>query len=201
MKNINYIVNGVLVIAVIVLFVLQFSGKKGGKEEQVVLMGDSATVVLPVAYINTDSLLQKYKYAIELNETRMSKMEGIKATLNQKEQQLTAEFLEFQRKVENNAFLTRERAQQEQERLARKQHELETYAGRTQEEFARETMKVNQQLSDTIISLLKEFNTPKKYQIIFSNSGVDNILYADDVYNVTVEVTEYLNSRFTSSPK
>jgi len=200
MKSANYIINGVLAVAVIILFILQFSGKKGNKEDQPVITGDSTTVRLPIAYVNTDTLIQNYKYAIELTDAHMSKMESIKATLSQREQSFTAELLEFRRKYENNAFLSAERMQQEQDRLTKKQQDLENYAARTQEDFTRETLKMNQQLSDTVISLLKVFNQSSKYQVIFNNSGADNILIADDVYDITSDVLEFLNSKYVSSP-
>jgi outer membrane protein len=43
---------------------------------------------------------------------------------------------------------------------------------------------------------LKQFNTPKKYEYILSNAGTDNILYADEKYDITTEIIEYLNARY-----
>ena len=41
-----------------------------------------------------------------------------------------------------------------------------------------------------------EFNKDKGYQIIYSNTGSDNILFADDKYDITKEVTEFLNKKY-----
>lgn len=202
MKNTNYIINGILAVAVIILFILHFTGKKGsGGEPLAITGGDSTSVSLPVAYINTDTLLLNYNFAKDLNDGLMRKIESSRANIGQKTQQLQAEILDFRKKLENNAFLSRERAEQEEARLAKKEQELREHMSRTQNEFDMEQMKVNQQLSDTVITILKDYNQAKKYQIIFSNAGKDNILLANDAYDITTEVLEYLNKRYTPIEK
>ena len=52
------------------------------------------------------------------------------------------------------------------------------------------------ELSDTVKVRLVEFNKDKGYQIIYSNTGSDNILFADDKYDITQEVTEFLNKKY-----
>ena len=200
--NKNYIINGVLGIAVIVLFILHFTGKNSACENNVAVMGDSTVVKLPIAYINTDSLLLNYGYAQDLNETLIRKAESSRANLNQRGNKLQADMLEFQRKYDNNAFLTPERAQQEHANLTKRQQELQDQMERSQQELALEQMKMNQQMTDTITAALEDFNKVPKYQIIFNNVGGNStMLLVDNAYNITAEVTEYLNSRYTPAKK
>ena len=202
MKNTNYIINGILAVAVVVLFVLQFSNKKSESSTPVAgFSGDSSRVVLPIAYINADTLLINYRYAIDLNDILMNKIENLRADANQRAQRLSAEVVEFQRKVEMNAFATRERAVSEQQRLEKKQVDLQELMARNQNELDMERMKINQQLSDTVVAALKLFNKDKKYQVIFSNAGQDNILLADPIYDVTREVLAFLNNRYVPIAK
>ena len=50
MKNVNYIINGVLAVAVVILFVMQFSGKKEVSETKAVATETGDTIsTLPVA--------------------------------------------------------------------------------------------------------------------------------------------------------
>jgi outer membrane protein len=44
---------------------------------------------------------------------------------------------------------------------------------------------------------LREFNKAKGYQVIYGKKN-DNILFADNVYDITGEVIEYLNKLYTS---
>ena len=198
----NYIINGLLGLAVIVLFILHFTGRKASSKGDMAQAGDSTVVLLPIAYINSDSLLLNYNYAKDLNETLIRKVESSKANLKQKGNKLQADMLEFQRKYDNNAFLTPERAQQEHASLVKRQQDLQEQMERSQQELALEQMRMNQQMTDTVIAALGEFNKDGKYQIIFNNMGGNStMLFVNQAYNVTAEVTEYLNNRYVSSPK
>lgn len=198
MKNINYIINGVLAVAVVILFVMQFSNKKETRNVRPVASGENLTGTLPVAYVNVDSLLENYNYAKDLNEIILKKSENSRASVNQKATSLRSEMQEFQRKIENNAFLTRERAEQEQQRLLQKQQELQELDARLSQELMNEQQKLNEQLRDTVVAQLKVFNKDKGYQIIYSNTLGDNILLANDIYDITAEVLDYLNKNYST---
>lgn len=195
MKYTNYII-AALIVAVIALYVLHFIDRKGTTPSEGITTSDSIAVRLPIAFIRTDSLLTNYNFYKDLNEASLKKLEGQRSTINQRTQQFQKEVLDFQQKAQNNAFLTRERMNQEEVRLGRKQQELEEYAARAEQELAREQIKMQQQLTDTIMAALKVFNTPQKYQVIFSNVGTDNFFYADDSYDITQEIINFLNGRY-----
>ncbi|MDD4432933.1 MAG: OmpH family outer membrane protein [Parabacteroides sp.] len=201
MKNINYIINGVLALAVVILFVLQFTGKKESGVTKTFTAEESASGLLPIAYVNVDSLLLNYNYSKDLNEIIIKKQENSRASVNQKLRSLQTEMQDFQRKVENNAFLTRERAEQEQARLMKKQQELQDFDNRLAQELVSEQQRLNEQLRDTLVSQLRVYNKDKGYQVILSNTMGDNILLAGDSYDITKEVIEYLNKNYAPASK
>ena len=201
MKNINYIINGVLALAVVILFVLQFTGKKESGVTRTFTAEENASGLLPIAYVNVDSLLLNYNYSKDLNEIIIKKQENSRASVNQKLRALQVEMQDFQRKVENNAFLTRERAEQEQARLVKKQQELQDFDSRLAQELVAEQQRLNEQLRDTLVSQLKVYNKDKGYQVILSNTMGDNILLAGDSYDITQEVIEYLNKNYAPASK
>jgi len=198
MKNSNYIINGILVIAIIVLFLLQFTGKKSGtkQSETKEITSESANFHLPIAYIRTDSLLSNYKFFIDLNDASIKKLEDRKLDINKRTEALRTRIANYYQKAQMNAFISQERQQQEQNTLASAQQDLDNYISQSTQEMQAEQNKMQQQLIDTIVVALKIFNTPKKYEMILSNAGTDNILYADDSYDITKEVTEFLNARY-----
>ncbi|MDD2799473.1 MAG: OmpH family outer membrane protein [Bacteroidales bacterium] len=200
MKNINLITNGVLLVAVIVLFALHFSNhEKSEVQGELITVGDSVKYAkLPIAYINVDSLLTNYNFAKDLNEALLRKQENSRASLNEKAKVLQGEMADFQKKVENNAFLSRERAENEQRRLMGKQQELQQMEQRLSSELMVQQQKMNEQLRDTVNAFLKEYNKEKGYHLILSNTMFDNVLYAKDSYNITNDVIEKLNARYTS---
>ena len=198
-KNNAYVMGAILAVAILILYILHFTsapGKNGVKKGDYMTMMNDSSITLPVAYVNVDSLLMNYNFAKDLNEALMRTEESSRASLTQKERELNAAAQEFQRKLQNNAFLSQERAEQEQQRILKMQQEYQQMAERLSQEFALEQQKLNMELSDTVKVRLVEFNKNKGYQIIYSNTMSDNILFADDKYNITKEVIEFLNKKY-----
>jgi outer membrane protein len=199
MKKFSIISNIVLFVAVVVLYVLHFSSVTTcckAKENEPQQKTFSSKGALPIAYVNVDSLLSNYTFAKDANQRLLSKGESSRATLNAKAKVLQGEMMEFQRKVQNNAFLSRDRAEQEQARLVNKQRELENLDKTLTQELMKEQQKLNEQMRDTIDIFLKQYNKGKNIQIIFSNTMKDNILYANKTYDITKDVIKELNERY-----
>jgi outer membrane protein len=58
---------------------------------------------------------------------------------------------------------------------------------------------MNEQLRDSIYKFLQEYNKDHKYQMILSNTMNDNIMVADNAYNITNEVVELLNAKYVKA--
>lgn len=199
MKNLSLVISGILAVAIVILFILFFKAKTNTDDAPSLKFESDTTVSLPVAYVNIDSVLTNYEYAKEASGALMKKTEASRASLNSKQKQLINEQNEFQRKYQNNAFLSQERAQQEAARIQKLGADLERTAGRLDNELAMEQMRVNNQLADSVRLCIKEFNKTANYHIIFSNSGLDNILYADEKYNITQQIIDLLNTRHAAA--
>jgi outer membrane protein len=201
MKNVNTIVNCVLSVGLIVLYILFFTGKDktaSGKHAQ---SSDTASYSgdLPLAYINVDSLLENYNYSKDLNEVLIRKRENAQATLTERARKLDAEMKEFQRKRENNAFLSEQSFRNQQQALLKKQQDLQKLEENLSQQIAKEQQNMNDQLRDKIYRFLREYNKDKKYQMILSNTMNDNIMVAEPTYNITNEVVELLNSKYVKT--
>ena len=197
MKSFSIIACTAFAMSVTILF--SSCNKKVAKADEVAVNAKNTTNngKLPVAYINVDSLLLHYQFAKDANESLIRKQEDSRLKINTSARQLQAEMADFQRKLENNAFLSRDRAQQEQTRLQKKQQDLQQMDADLSKQLVQIQQKLNEQLRDTINKFLKEYNKDKKYALIFSNTSNDNILYADKSYDITEEVTKILNERFS----
>lgn len=155
---------------------------------------------LKIAYVDIDSLLLNYDLWNDLNEEMIRKEENVRVTLNEKAKDLEADFAEFERKLNNNGFVSRERAESEQNRILKKRQDLEELQNRLSEELTIENNKNNILFRDSINAFVQEYNKQHGYNIILSRLG-DNILYIDKPMNITQEITDGLNARYKKFKK
>ncbi len=195
MNKIQLTINIILVAAVAALFVLFFTAKPAC-DAPAQASAELPEGQLPIAYLNLDSLLVQYTFAVEANEKLMSKQEDARLKLNTRANNLQKEMADFQHKLENNAFLSRERAEAAQQKLIKKQQDLQELEAKLTQDIMVENQKLNLQLRDTLNNFLKEYNAAGKYQIIFANTASDNVLLAQPGHDITPEVVAALNARY-----
>ena len=179
----------------------QCAGNKGESSQTAVPVAATGTTNMKIAYVEIDSLLTKYRFWNDLNELMIKKEENIRTTLNEKAKALDAAMKEFQRKYENNGFVSAESAQQQQNRIIKQQQDLQALQEKLSKDLADENQKNSLQLRDSINSFLKIYNKDKGYSLIISNTGFDNLLYADPAYNITQEIVDGLNARYSGINK
>ncbi len=203
--KLNYFFRGVLSSFIILAFVQCESKAKETKpattKTQAVTSGNTSSAKLNIAYINVDSLLMGYNYAIDLNEALLRKQENARATINEKGKSLEKEVTDFQRKIKSNAFLSEERAQQEATRIQKLEQNLNELSNRLNNELMVEQQKMNVLLNDSVTNFLTQFNKVKNYDMIFTNTLNDNIIIAKPQYDITHEVLEELNLRYKPKSK
>ena len=199
MKRLNYLMNGLAALALIVLFA-QCAGNTDKQTTNAPAQAGGLSE-MKIAYVEIDTLLAKYNYCIDLNEAMVKKSENVRMTLNQKANSLNKEKQDFQKKVENNAFLSQDRAQQEYNRLVKLEQDLQELSNKLQNGLMEENNKNSLQFRDSINAFLKEYNKTHGYSLIFSNTGFDNLLYADSAFNITEEIVNGLNARYSPVKK
>ena len=200
MKKTNFILNGLMALAFGVMFA-QCAGNNNASTTSAPVAGATGSSNMKIAFVEIDSLLTKYNFWNDLSEQMLKKEENIRTTLNEKGKKLEAEAREFERKINNNGFVSRERAEQEQARLMKQQQELQELQQKLTNELAAENQKNSLELRDSINSFLKVYNQTKGYDLIISNTAFDNLLYGNPAYNITNEIVEGLNARYTPSVK
>lgn len=192
MKSIKTIISTLCATAVVLAFTqCNQPAQQASVVTQVVC---DSTPALKIAYVDIDTLLTSYDLWIELNEEMIRKEENVRATLNEKAKSLQADYEDFERKLNNNAFVTRERAEAEQNRILKKREELEALQERLTNELAIENNKNSLLFRDSINAYIRDYNKEHGYNIILSRIG-DNILYIDYAMNITQDIIDGLNAR------
>lgn len=190
MKNLSLGINIILVLAVAGLYVLQFSGKKS--KVIATPVNDNASIV----YINTDSLLLNYNMAKDLNEAFFKKQEDRRTALNIKVKALEKEAAAFQTKVQNNGFLSRERAEKAQKTLIVKRETLQKIQADYNQKSMTEQREINNKLFSTITNYIQKYNTEHNHDLILSTTKGGNVFYAKTGFDVTKSVLEGLNKEY-----
>lgn len=199
MKRLNYLVNGLAALAFAVLF-SQCAGQANNQATTTTAPAEGLSG-MKIAYVEIDTLLAKYNFCVDLNEVMVKKSENVRLTLNKKAKELESQKQDWQNKVQNGAYLTNERAEQEYNRIVKLEQDLQALSNKLQNELLAENEKNSLQLRDSINSFLNEYNKSKGYSMILSNTGFDNLLYADESLNITKEIVDGLNARYNPATK
>ncbi len=161
--------------------------------------GDSASGAgLKIAYVEVDSLMTQYEYCKDFTLVLQKKSNNARNTLNQKGQQLQNAMNNFQQKLNNNGFTSREQAESQQAAIQRQQNDLQQLQARLENELANETNTYNEGLRDSLQHFLAKYNKDKKYDLILTKQG-DNILYANKRYDITADIINGLNKAYKST--
>ena len=169
-------------------------------DEQPAAAETAQTGDLKIAYVEVDSLMTQYEFCKEFSLVLQKKSNNARNTLTQKGQQLQNAAANFQQKLNNNAFTSREQAESQQAAIQRQQQSLQELQARLENELANETAKYNEALRDSLMHFLDAYNKDKKFDLILTKQG-DNILYGDKSLDITNEVVAGLNKAYKSKPK
>ncbi len=155
-----------------------------------------------IAFVQIDTLTSQYQKCKDLEEEFTKKRANAESTINAKGKSFAAQMQDFNRKYQSNQF-TQQQFEAEQARLAKLQQDLEALQTRLSNSLQEEYQKEFQALTDTIQNFTKSYAKEKGYDFILcKSSGIDNVLYANEAYDVTDEVVKALNKRYTkTTPK
>ncbi|TSA38646.1 MAG: OmpH family outer membrane protein [Porphyromonadaceae bacterium] len=194
-ENSNRIISGVLAIAVIVLFILHFSGKdkeviENQSAQPGTLVGNMSEI--KVAYVFVDSVLANYEYYKILTDKLLAKKSTLEKELSSKGESFQKEVTDFQYKV-GKKLITSWDAEARQKQLTEQQQVLVNLQNDMQNKLAQDEQSVTIQLHDSVINAVNEVNRKLGYNLVLSNTFGGGLLYADDYMNITKQVLDRLN--------
>lgn len=161
-----------------------------------VIEGTDTMRTVKIAYVDYDSLLAKFDYAQEVQKEIIKKEMSINNTIEQERQSLQEEAMEFERKMQNNIYLTQERAQAEYEKIMKKDQELMQRGQAMIKELEKTSNEKYKMLTDCINEHIKEYNKTRGFDFILTRMG-GNMLYANEALDITNEVAQGLNAKYS----
>jgi len=187
MKPNSWIVNGVMAVAIIVLFVLHFNSNSTPIKSSAMAAGG-----VKVAYFEIDSIQNSYNF-----------FKDVKAALQAKDvenaKQLTgfknAFAIKYQELQKNGQYLSQAEIGASQQELAQLE---KNYTNREQQlaaEMQEESFKRLQEVKQKIEAFLVSYNKNKEFAYIFS-SNPDLMYYKDTAYDITADIVKGLNAEY-----
>lgn len=216
MKSLPLVMNGVLAVAVAILFYFQFSDKQPEARSNSVdsAVIDSVSSKLKIAYINQDTLWSKYKLLAELQadlevEQRKSerKVEQRSALLEKQLEQMARELqtkaADFEAKAQGMNELLRNNKMQELQSLQQNaqqfsleaEQEIGELQQRLQAKLLDQEMAGTVKVNNNIKAFLKDYNREYGFNYVLAYSDqAGGILLGDPALDITADVVAGLNA-------
>ncbi len=197
MKHLSLILNGILAVAVVVLFILHFSdsNKESNSteiaEEAASLIGKEFTI----AFINSDSLVDNLEFLKDQQKNLEVKSEQMNQTFRSRVERLQREIETFQRDAQT---MTMAKARSTEEELMKKQQNLQMYEQSLTQELMREQEKVTNELYTLLTDYLKDYGQKNEIQMVFKYDRSSDLLFAKDSMDITKVVVNDLNQKYAS---
>lgn len=209
MKNLSLIINGVLAIAVAILFYQVHSLKNSGVSSD---NSSSEVAVKPtivtsatnladakIAYVNTDSINEHYDYIADFTKVIRNK----KATLESQMQSMTAKFQQEYEAFQQSAqagVAPQSELQKQQASLERQQQELANKELQMQNlgiELEEKNMELNKSVKDYLVKI----NNGRFDYILSYSDLMPTILLTNPKLDITTEVLNGINEEYKNSKK
>jgi outer membrane protein len=193
-KNLSLILNGVLLVAVAILYVLHFNTKSVSSVSlEADDLGGISLANVGIAYINADSLLANYEFVKTKQSEMEEKTKRFDSELKSRAEGLQREIESFQRTAQS---MTMNQARATEENLMIKQQNLQRYEQNLAQELMADQNKVNLELYEQITKFLNDYGKKNNIQLVLKYNPGSDVLYASDSLDITKTVTQLLNKQY-----
>lgn len=203
MKQAPLVLSILALLGVIALGIMQFSGKPGAKSpvsNNKKKTADAAPAGSVVAYVNVDSLFDKYDKYQELKEIFQAKTNRSERDLRKRQEKLQQKMQAFQRKAQAG-LMSQNDIKAAQEDLMVSENEIMQYQQTVATGLRQEELDLQDTIYNRIASYVERYNEEKGYQIILGVTKGGGVLYADQTLEITDAVLEGLNEEFQAEKK
>jgi len=198
MKLYRHLAKSIFVAAALLLVASCSNGNAGTAAGSASPADSSANGRMVIRYIDGDSLMANYNLAKEISEAMLLRSNQLDSEQQKRGAEITRFGNEIQNKYQNNGYLTQESFNADQAKLQQMQVDAQNYMAKLQRDAQNEMQQYNMQLNDSVENFINEYAKLKGYDmIIYKASGV----YMDAKFDVTKEVVDGLNKRYTKVEK
>jgi len=193
MKKLSIALFSVLFLAIALLYILHFTGKKNTVSDQEIT--SSPVTSEGIAFVNIDSVIMHFDMFFDRREELMAKQKKAEAELTTKGSRYEKDAKDFQDKI-TKGLVTRATAAEMEQGLLKQQQDLITLRDNLQSDLIEEEQVMNRQIIDYITTFLKENKSEFNYQYILGKSFGSVVLYGDSGLDITKRVTDAINAKY-----
>ena len=193
-------INAVLLLGLIGIYVLHFTSRTNTKQNVDATAPLQKEGGLTVAYVDSDTLLAKYQYAIDLQKE-------LEAYRDQQEryyqQQMTQFQADYQNYLKNGSTLTLTQQQAKEAELKQRAEKLSTLEQELLGKVTERQLTENTKLLNAIFAFIREYNAAnQQFDIIMRKTFVDSpTLYLNPGMDITQEIIDGLNEEYANLNK
>ncbi|MFO0322197.1 MAG: OmpH family outer membrane protein [Bacteroidota bacterium] len=207
MKNLSLIINGILAIAVVILF-YQVNGlknknsdesiKQGIAEEEKPLVINSSTnlVDAKIAYINTDSINEHYAYIADFTKVLKSKKASIESQMQILTSKFQKDYESFQQSAQagiaSEADLIKQKTnlERQQQEIANKELQMQNLGIELEEK--------NIELNKNVKNFLQKYNKGKFDYVLSYSDMMPTLLLVNPKLDITKDILKGINDEYKS---
>ena len=191
--------NILMFVGLILLYIFHFTGigthsKHNPNAAAPVVAKDG---VLKVAYVDSDSLLAKYQYAIDLQEELVNYKNAQERSY---QQQMTQFQNDYQNYLKTGETMTLSQQQAKEAELKQRADRLSTLEADLTNKIMQKQMDSNTELLNRIFAFIREYNAAnQQFDIILRKTFVDSpTMYMNPGMDITEEIINGLNEEYKS---
>lgn len=205
----NSLITAVLGIAVVILFILQFTGKNNDvvtskeetpTEEVIPTETEEAPTKsfgnLKIAFVNSDTVTKNYDYNKKLTSELMAKQASAENKLKKAASKLQADFAKFQQEAPIMGQSELERKQME---FMQREQEIGMMEQELAGKLADKGYEANYNYVMTTDEYLQKIGKSLGYDYIIGYRVGDLIMYANPEFDITDQVLELLNKEYNAA--
>ncbi len=187
------------ILATVALLTLGMAGCKNSDSKQ--NPEAAAPVVaeggLKIAYVDTDTIMAKYQYAIDLNEELLAYKDQQEKYY---QQQMTQFQTDYNNYLQTGASMTLTQQQAKEAELKQRMEKMSTLEQELMAKVAERQLSENTKLLNAIFAFIREYNAAnQQFDVILRKSFNDTpVLYANPAMDITEEILAGLNEEYKS---
>ncbi|MET0759089.1 MAG: OmpH family outer membrane protein [Flavobacterium sp.] len=150
------------------------------------------------AYIDTSKLMEEYTESKDIEAKYKAKADEMGRELEAEAARFKSDAANFQKNAQANGQAW---AQQKGAELQKREQQLQYAQQAMMQQLQQESAVERDTLVSGVKKFIKDYGKEKGYTYIYGTGDAASILYAEEKYDITKEITKLLNEKYSSAAK